>query len=60
MGLAQPEQVVQITLTAYNKSLFEREGLPDPCELYKKGEWTWDTFKGISGAGYSETSTVTA
>ena len=40
--------VVQITLTAYNKSLFEREGLPDPYELYKKGEWTWDTFKELA------------
>jgi multiple sugar transport system substrate-binding protein len=27
---------------AYNKTLIEREGLPDPYELYLAGEWTWD------------------
>lgn len=27
---------------AYNKTLFEREGLPDLYELYKAGEWTWE------------------
>lgn len=26
----------------FNKSLAEREGLPDLYELYKNGEWTWD------------------
>lgn len=27
---------------AYNKTLFEREGLPDLYELYLDGEWTWE------------------
>lgn len=27
---------------AWNKDMFEREGLPDLYELYKSGEWTWD------------------
>lgn len=31
-----------IVLTAYNKDMFEREGLEDPYELYLRGEWTWD------------------
>ncbi len=32
-----------ITFSAYNKDLFEREGLDDPYELYLAGEWTWET-----------------
>ncbi len=28
----------------YNKTMFKREGLPDPYELQQKGEWTWDAF----------------
>lgn len=26
----------------YNKTYFEANNLPDPNELYDKGEWTWD------------------
>ncbi len=29
-------------LVYYNKSLLEREGLPDPYKLYKENKWTWD------------------
>ncbi len=29
-------------VTFYNKSLIEREGLPDPYKLYKENKWTWD------------------
>ncbi|NLU41936.1 MAG: extracellular solute-binding protein [Firmicutes bacterium] len=32
----------------FNKDIFEREGLPDPYELYDKGEWTWDTVEQIA------------
>lgn len=32
----------------WNKSLFEREGLPDLYELYENGEWTWETFQEIA------------
>jgi len=32
----------------FNKDIFEREGLPDPYELYDKGEWTWDTVEKIA------------
>lgn len=31
-----------INLLMFNKDLLEREGLPDPYELYLNGEWTWD------------------
>lgn len=33
---------------AYNKTLFEREGLPDLYELYLAGEWDWDTATEIA------------
>jgi ABC-type glycerol-3-phosphate transport system substrate-binding protein len=29
----------------YNKSLFENNGLETPYELYKKGNWNWNTFR---------------
>lgn len=28
----------------YNKKLFEAAGMTDPYQLYKKGEWNWETF----------------
>ena len=28
----------------YRKSILEEAGLPDPYELYKSGEWTWDAL----------------
>lgn len=31
-----------IVLSAYNRDMFEREGLEDPYELYLAGEWTWE------------------
>ncbi len=32
----------------WNKSLFEREGLPNLYELFENGEWTWDVFRDIA------------
>lgn len=29
----------------FNKTLVKELGLPDPYELYDKGEWTWETFR---------------
>lgn len=29
----------------YNKALFENNGLETPYELYKKGNWNWNTFR---------------
>src|SRR5690606_22677801 len=34
----------------YNRELFTRLGLPDPQELYAKGEWTWDKYLEIAKA----------
>jgi multiple sugar transport system substrate-binding protein len=41
--------------TAYNKTLLEREQLPDPYELYLKGEWTWDALTEIARAATRDT-----
>lgn len=35
----------------WNKTLFDRYGLPDLYDLYEKGEWTWEKFKEIALAG---------
>ncbi|MEJ6950132.1 ABC transporter substrate-binding protein [Natronospora cellulosivora (SeqCode)] len=37
-----------VQLMAFNKDLIEREGLPDPYELYENGEWTWDTLTDLA------------
>lgn len=31
----------------YNKCVLEEHGLEDPMELYKNGEWTWDSFRDL-------------
>lgn len=36
-----------MTGLVWNKSFFEREGLPDVYELVEAGEWTWDRFREI-------------
>jgi len=36
------------TWLAFNKDLFEAEGLPDPYELYNAGEWNWENFHKIA------------
>lgn len=30
---------------AFNRDLFDLEGLPSPDELFKEGNWNWTTFK---------------
>lgn len=32
----------------FNKDIFERDGLPDPYELYDNDEWTWDAVEEIA------------
>ncbi len=32
-------------LIYYNQTMVQKEGLEDPYSLYKRGEWTWDTFR---------------
>lgn len=34
----------------YNTEIFEANGQPDPAELYRKGQWTWDKFIEIAQA----------
>lgn len=31
-------------MLTYSRKMMQDEELPDPCELYQKGEWNWDTF----------------
>lgn len=31
----------------YNKKTIEEYGFDDPCELYKAGNWNWDTMKSM-------------
>ena len=31
----------------YNRRVIEEYGLTDPMELYRNGEWTWDTFRDL-------------
>lgn len=40
----------------YNKSMIERLNMPDPYELYKKGQWNWDNFKKIAKAATKDTN----
>ena len=39
-----------IQIWAYNKTLLEREGQPDPYQLWKEGRWTWEEFEKIAKA----------
>ncbi|MCM1328451.1 MAG: extracellular solute-binding protein [Ruminococcus sp.] len=34
-------------IVIYNKQTIEENGLDDPWELYKAGEWNWDKFKSM-------------
>ncbi len=35
-------------LLAWNKTVFEREGLTTPYELYENDEWNWDNFEKLA------------
>ena len=32
----------------YNKDLFAQALVPEPYDLWKRGEWTWDKFEEVS------------
>ncbi|MDE6598802.1 MAG: extracellular solute-binding protein, partial [Oscillospiraceae bacterium] len=34
-------------VVVYNRGTVEAMGFDDPAELFAKGEWNWDTFKGM-------------
>lgn len=36
------------TVIYYNKDLFEENGITTPRELWKAGNWNWDTFKKVA------------
>lgn len=40
--------VVNLSFLAYNKTIIERDGLPDPYELYQNGEWTWQAMMDLA------------
>ena len=44
-----------IVFVGYNKTLFEREGLPDLYELYIDGEWTWEMAGDIAAKATRDT-----
>lgn len=44
-----------IVFVGYNKTLFEREGLPDLYELYLDGEWTWEMAGEIAAKATRDT-----
>ncbi len=33
---------------AYNKTLFEQNGVKTPMEYFQEGNWTWDTFRQVA------------
>ena len=39
----------------WNKTLFEKNGLPDLYELAENGEWTWEKFQEIASQGNQDT-----
>lgn len=45
-----PDDFGHAPFAVVNLDLFEREGLPDPYELYLAGEWTWDAVTDIAVA----------
>ncbi|KKC45894.1 MULTISPECIES: ABC transporter substrate-binding protein [Paenibacillus] len=39
----------------YNRDIFKKLSLPDPQELYAKGEWSWDTFLDLAKKATKDT-----
>ncbi len=40
-----PHRIVTSYALNYNRKTIQDAGLPDPYDLYKKGEWTWDAWR---------------
>jgi multiple sugar transport system substrate-binding protein len=47
---------VSVVGTYYNRDLFKKLGLPDPQDLYNKGQWTWDKFLEIAKQATRDTN----
>lgn len=44
------------TSMMYNREIFKQLGLPDPKELYNKGEWTWEKFAELAKQATKDTN----
>lgn len=42
-----PHRITTSFALNYSKKTIEENDLPDPYELYKNGEWTWDAWRNI-------------
>ena len=42
-----PYSLSEPFLLTYSRQTIQNEGLEDPYQLYKSGEWTWDKFVGM-------------
>ncbi|TVQ25344.1 MAG: extracellular solute-binding protein [Spirochaetaceae bacterium] len=40
----------------FNKAIFERDGLPNPYELFRNGQWTWDKMLEIARMATKDTN----
>lgn len=53
---AGPPEPSEAQAAIWNKSLFEREGLPSLYDLYEAGEWTWEAMQDIAIQATRDTS----
>ena len=62
-----PHRITTSFALNYSKKTIEENGLPDPYELYKNGEWTWDAWRNMmiefcdkadGNVGYYTTDTI--
>lgn len=51
-----PTSLSNPTVLMYSRSIIKNYDLDDPYELYKKGQWNWDTFLDISGKYRTKTN----
>lgn len=42
-----PHMITTSMALNYNKKTIAANGLPDPYELYRNGDWTWDTWRSM-------------
>ena len=47
-SIGVPDDYGHSLFVCFNKDMFEREGLPDPYELYEQGLWNWDTVEDLA------------
>lgn len=47
-SIGVPDDYGHSLFVCFNKDMFEREGLPDPYELYEEGRWDWETVEDLA------------